>query len=255
LYRRRPNNRRKNILPGESGNISSKELDPETGFYYYGARYLDPRTSRWLSGDPALGEYLSAALVDEEARKRNGNLPGQGGVFNLVNLHVYHYAGNNPVKYVDPNGENIFTNIKNYFDKKNEERKARKIQEANEFNDFMGFLDEQGVRRDDPMSAFKYEKIAEKWENLPKSVRNFNPKEFWAKLVARLGLHFGWQLRLPGGYHIAEEHGGVYVHHDVNDPLEGPNETKEHNKTEVPKAPRENPADKIKPNWEERENK
>ncbi|MEL3909064.1 MAG: hypothetical protein P1P64_08690, partial [Treponemataceae bacterium] len=28
-----------------------------------------------------------------------------GGVFNVVNLHVYHYAGNNPVKYTDPDGE------------------------------------------------------------------------------------------------------------------------------------------------------
>jgi hypothetical protein len=27
-----------------------------------------------------------------------------GGVFNYVNLHVYHYAGNNPVKYTDPDG-------------------------------------------------------------------------------------------------------------------------------------------------------
>jgi hypothetical protein len=27
-----------------------------------------------------------------------------GGVFNLVNLHVYHYAGNNPLKYTDPDG-------------------------------------------------------------------------------------------------------------------------------------------------------
>jgi hypothetical protein len=26
-------------------------------------------------------------------------------VFNYVNLHVYHYAGNNPVKYTDPDGE------------------------------------------------------------------------------------------------------------------------------------------------------
>jgi hypothetical protein len=28
-----------------------------------------------------------------------------GGVFNIVNLHAYHYAGNNPVKYTDPDGE------------------------------------------------------------------------------------------------------------------------------------------------------
>jgi hypothetical protein len=27
-----------------------------------------------------------------------------GGVFNYVNLHAYHYAGNNPVKYTDPDG-------------------------------------------------------------------------------------------------------------------------------------------------------
>ncbi len=32
-------------------------------------------------------------------------LPGIGGVFNVVNMDVYHYAGNNPVKLVDPDGE------------------------------------------------------------------------------------------------------------------------------------------------------
>jgi len=84
--------------------FTGKELDPETGLYYYGARYLAPKTSLWLSSDPALGEYIPQAPVNDEARKHNQNLPGMGGVFNTVNLHLYHYAGNNPVKYTDPDG-------------------------------------------------------------------------------------------------------------------------------------------------------
>ena len=72
-----------------------------------GARYLDPKYSRWISVDPALGEYVPQAPVNDEAKKHNQNLPGMGGVFNSVNLSLYHYAGNNPVKYVDPNGRVI----------------------------------------------------------------------------------------------------------------------------------------------------
>jgi len=90
-----------------------KELDEETGLYYYGARYLDPRTSRWLTGDPAIyqGDYIPVAPINDDARKHNQNLPGMGGIFNIVNMHAYHYAGNNPVKYVDPTGEAFETII------------------------------------------------------------------------------------------------------------------------------------------------
>nr|WP_261794757.1 RHS repeat-associated core domain-containing protein [Treponema denticola] len=88
--------------------FTGKEMDEETGLYYYGARYLDPKYSRWLSGDPALGDYIPQAPVSDEAKKHNENLPGMGGVFNTVNLHVYHYAGNNPVKYTDPDGKFTF---------------------------------------------------------------------------------------------------------------------------------------------------
>lgn len=68
------------------------------GLYYYGARYLDPKYSRWISTDPALGEYIPQAPVSDEAKKHNQNLPGMGGVFNHINSNLYHYAGNNPVQ-------------------------------------------------------------------------------------------------------------------------------------------------------------
>ena len=84
--------------------FTAKEQDEETGLYYYGARYLDAKYSRWLSADPAVGEYIPVAPTDDEARKHNEKLPGMGGVFNIVNFQLYHYAGNNPVKYTDPDG-------------------------------------------------------------------------------------------------------------------------------------------------------
>ncbi len=38
--------------------FTGKEVDKETGLYYFGARYYDARISRWISTDPALEKYI-----------------------------------------------------------------------------------------------------------------------------------------------------------------------------------------------------
>lgn len=59
--------------------FNGKELDRETGLYYYGARYYDPTASLWLSVDPMANKY-----------------PGWS---------PFNYTMQNPVKFVDPDGK------------------------------------------------------------------------------------------------------------------------------------------------------
>ncbi len=60
--------------------FNGKELDKQTGYYYYGARYYDPVLSRWLSVDPLAEKY-----------------PG---------FSPYNFTLNSPVMRVDKNGKN-----------------------------------------------------------------------------------------------------------------------------------------------------
>ena len=54
-----------------NNKFTSKELDEETGLYYFGARYLDPQMSRWMSPDPALGSYLPNPKDEDEEDNNN----------------------------------------------------------------------------------------------------------------------------------------------------------------------------------------
>ena len=58
--------------------FNAKEFDEETGLYYYGARYYEPRLSLWMSTD-----MLSELFPQVTA---------------------YCYTDNNPIKYKDPDG-------------------------------------------------------------------------------------------------------------------------------------------------------
>ena len=59
--------------------FNAKEFDEETGLYYYGARYYDPRVSLWISVDPMQEENLSVS--------------------------TYAYTLNNPVRFKDEDGK------------------------------------------------------------------------------------------------------------------------------------------------------
>ena len=73
--------------------FTSKEFDPETGLYDFGARYLNPRFAQWMTTDPALVEYL-------------GGSPN-GGVHTPPNIALYGYSFNNPVTLRDPDGRYV----------------------------------------------------------------------------------------------------------------------------------------------------
>jgi RHS repeat-associated protein len=58
--------------------FNGKELDNESGLYYYGARYYDPRISIWASVDPLAEKF--------------------------PNMSPYAFCNNNPIRFIDPTG-------------------------------------------------------------------------------------------------------------------------------------------------------
>ena len=58
--------------------FNGKQFDDETGLYYYGARYMDPKISMWLGVDPMIEKYPE--------------------------ISPYIYCHNNPIVLIDPDG-------------------------------------------------------------------------------------------------------------------------------------------------------
>jgi len=79
--------------------FTGQEKDP-TGLYNYGQRYYDPNVGRFTQPDP-LQNYLTnpEKLKQMTGRELNDILA------NPQSLNPYSYTVNNPVKYIDPNGE------------------------------------------------------------------------------------------------------------------------------------------------------
>ncbi|MBU0706325.1 LysM peptidoglycan-binding domain-containing protein [Patescibacteria group bacterium] len=82
-----------NGVPITDLGFTGKELDDETGLNYYGARYYDPVTGRFITMDPLL-----LNLDKMSQAQRNAFLS------NPQNLNMYSYAQNNPIVYNDPTG-------------------------------------------------------------------------------------------------------------------------------------------------------
>ena len=84
--------------------FNAKEFDEETGLYYYGVRYYDPRLGVWISVDP---------ISNFDPRNAENYLDGQhnGGVYNSFNLFPYEYCYQNPVLLVDPTGKQANSSV------------------------------------------------------------------------------------------------------------------------------------------------
>jgi RHS repeat-associated protein len=79
--------------------FNGKELDEESGYTYYGARYLDMRYNFWISTDPLSG--YNPIFEEEHYIDGEHNL----GVLNSFNLATYSYCYQNPINLFDPNGK------------------------------------------------------------------------------------------------------------------------------------------------------
>ena len=83
--------------------FNGKEFDQETGLYYYGARYMNPRTSLWYGVDPQAEKYVSTGsyvycidnpirLIDPDGRKVKADVNSQKNIYNILTKEDAKYV-------------------------------------------------------------------------------------------------------------------------------------------------------------------
>jgi RHS repeat-associated protein len=159
--------------------FNAKELDDETGLYYYGARYFDPTGAMWLSVDPLFEKYAG--------------------------MSPYNYCSGNPVKFIDPDGMDYYSST--------DENGNEVIQWQDSEKAF--YIDEDGNSWEYYSAGQKEEVVITPTQEQKQDIKekraeeqDRNIKNYWserAKNADSWEAKFGYWLKSKGGYNADEK--------------------------------------------------
>jgi RHS repeat-associated protein len=159
--------------------FNAKELDEETGLYYYGARYLNPMDAMWLSVDPLFEKY--------------------------VGMSPYNYCAGNPVKFIDPDGMDYYSST--------DENGNEVIQWQDSEKAF--YIDEDGNSWEYYSAGQKEEVVITPTQEQKQDIKekraeeqDRNIKKYWhdkAENSDSWEAKFGYWLKSKGGYNADEK--------------------------------------------------
>src|SRR5574344_527368 len=159
--------------------FNAKELDDETGLYYYGARYFDPTGAMWLSVDPLFEKYAG--------------------------MSPYNYCSGNPVKFIDPDGMDYYSST--------DENGHEVIQWQDSEKAF--YIDEDGNSWEYYSAGQKEEVVITPTQEQKQDIKekraeeqDRNIKKYWhdkAENSDSWEAKFGYWLKSKGGYDVDEK--------------------------------------------------